>query len=1209
MAAVLTVFVGIAVWRAITFCTFVGLPAFYVKDLGFDFITVEYIRHSVHGITDLKDMLGWSIWWDQPFFFFNGYLSYLATVPLSYLLGSTWESIKILEVLSLCSACAGTYWLMRLFGRRKLWSLFAALTYAAVPSIAFAPRGNLDFGIPSVLLPVVFAASVWLVRRIGFLALPFCGLLCGIIGLCAGLEFLLFVSMPAFIVIAAYAYRRHGLGPWISWASVGVVTMVLSGAYYVVPTFFGLPFSDTASRLVTLYNESFAPEFSEGFIQLLALLPKESLLSPVPYYNSSEQLPIALIPGVIIWFIASIGLTRRIEVLKTAGGATAFAVCAGLIFLSASALLLGGTEVWRLFGHVPLLNAIRTPDRFFTFPVLFIVCASADGLAELVDRLPRQRITSAFVAALIFGCLYAFAASGHVWENQQDYGAVEPDLARVNEVVAALDHRTISFAIGNGESSIDAASYGVPTSTISNYWEFAARYGQTGLAGTGIFRKAGVRTIVTSPPWGNSDVAGLPNYGQIYSSVPDTRMRFKGASGVTVLELSRPDPPVSSANISCLEGGPGLLDHLLSLQDFGSVALSKAAGRCVTSTLADEDALSDVQSLQPRLSFSGTALCDRCERLQGIDDGFDTTRYGLKMPWYRNSVDGDSPAFDSRGAVLISQDDDLVIPNRDASSGRKVLILRGAAHAYVSFDIQLPDGTRKSVRVFPGIGLRSLAVPFASGTRADSAIRIHVNVDAIDLDDSGFTWTGYALDGAAVVDEQAYLKSLKGPRSSVGIAMDPRRLMAVHSDDYNAVRFTSSTQTSHNDRPPRHLSNEMVVRWNGPAATYALEARATASSPRERLSMTVDGRRCCWSPISKDSKVVSGGVERLAHGSTIIARLVNRGAGPNQHETIDEISATRLEATLPLHAVAIGEEIGNLNFSSGPSSLAFTDHDVAVPKAAFSSLGFSGVDGTRLSFAFRPARNGNVLISFRGVDGRGTALAGLICGAQRKQANLSKHAIDQLVLLNVPQMCKVTIGWHGDLLLGRIVIKAFEAGTTLHAWLPKGRYVTNVYTSKLAAVALSHMKVDGRNVTEGSLSVQRSGEHRIDLNAVPGDTRLLTFFPETGLRAKPAQIVVNRVAALRYEVTLQREGAIKLNDLSDGNWYLSGEHRTLSGFACDVIDTCFEGIDPGRYTIVHRWSPQLRIGFALSAASVAISLATLFFGLRRFRSRALSSDS
>ncbi len=174
-----------------------------------------------------------------------------------------------------------------------MWAFAGALMYAAIPAVILMPRGNLDLGWPTIFAPGALAAGFYLLRRFGPRALPLCGAIAGACGLCCAIEYAVFLTMPLYIILAAYCYRRDNLRRWLAFAALGALPMIGVAAYFLVPTFRIHLFSDSAIRAKSLASATFTPYYSEDLISYLALSRKRRSSRRPPLYNATPQIPTA----------------------------------------------------------------------------------------------------------------------------------------------------------------------------------------------------------------------------------------------------------------------------------------------------------------------------------------------------------------------------------------------------------------------------------------------------------------------------------------------------------------------------------------------------------------------------------------------------------------------------------------------------------------------------------------------------------------------------------------------------------------------------------------------------------------------------------------------------------------------------------------------------------------------------------------------------
>ena len=382
--------------RAVTYYLNPGLPWAYARDLGFDYASNEYFRHFVHTPTDFYDALAWCSWLDIPQFFYNSQFLNVFTVPLTDLARDGWQGIKLFHILFLAGAAAGGYALMRQFGRPRGWSLLGGILYASMPLIALNVHNALALFFSPAVLPWCFYFSIALVRKFGARSLPFCATICAFAGTVPHVEFFFFTSIPVYVLIAVYVLVRPGTTrlDW-AYAVVGLPFLVLPSAYYVLPTRAQHVLGNSALQETEATAQVFVAYFSETIGELLALVPRTQLLDPEPITNFTSIVPIALGGGVFVWWLA----VSRISDLNKLRTAIVFAIVAALTILGLGprAPIVG--SLWHTLAYIPLLNALRTPDRFLAIPCLFAALAAADRLWLFTTKAPPRTRSAAVVAA------------------------------------------------------------------------------------------------------------------------------------------------------------------------------------------------------------------------------------------------------------------------------------------------------------------------------------------------------------------------------------------------------------------------------------------------------------------------------------------------------------------------------------------------------------------------------------------------------------------------------------------------------------------------------------------------------------------------------------------------------------------------------------------------------------------------------------------
>ncbi len=1167
IAAVLAAF-GIAAFvRAWMFYWFPGLPGLYAKDLGVNFIVAEYMRNTIHTPRDFIDMLGWSAWWDQPFFMYNAYTSYIAIVPIADLVNSTWASIKFLELAQTAIACAATYWLVRLFGWSRLWSLATGTLYAVVPAVILMPRGNLDLGWPTVLAPACLAAGVALIRRLGANALPLCGVICAICGYCSAVEYAFFLSFPAYAILASYAFVRTPRARWFALSLTGILVTVAFGAYFVVPTLNNHVFSDSSVRRESLVNASFVQWYSEDVPSYAGLILREALLSPVSLYNATGQLPIAVIAGTSLWLFAIIGFLHNKQSLKRPAAAVAASVVLIMGFLSVCALLPGGETIWRAFGLLPVINAIRTPDRFVTLPILAIVILSVDGVRRFSMEIRSQRMIAPIILAIVLLATSYVAVVQQVWTNQQDYGAEEPALEQVNRIVSDIGPRTAPYTELNGGSTGDYPSYGVPTAIISGLADLAARYGDDGVALTGVLPRASVKTVITTPPWAASDADGYPDFGALFDRAPATREIFRSHENVRVFALNA-NPMIKGTHIACLTGGPGLVDRLLAWNILANVDLAEPNGDCAFHIISGRDAY-DAALRSAQWAASGSVLCRACPSVRDADYRFDPGRELLNQAWYRNSIDGESPLF-APAAVRIDDGTTILLPPAASGNGSRIA-LHLASHAYVTLSVRC--GTSEStVRVLPFRGFRWLTVrtpePLPKCRPAQLSFSIDDTRPANVLSFAG----GLALDGAIV------------PGRS-----DQRKTIAASASDiytFSTSHFTGDAATPYAARTVLldRGAPSSPLHWNGASGTITIVGEIIR--PQERLHKSVRFAEQRF----------------LRHGEVI---TLPNGQGVRVSGEIQRITAMRGTGRVALFSADTGLVSGDVDFPAGASALSQTSGFSAFAKDSLSSNGLTGRNGNVLTIQIPAVRYSSAVVAgFLGVDGDGYAQAAMRCGTKQNALRVLQNVGEGLSVPANGASCTLRIAWHDrPLTIRRIFFniprESFDGERKLS--LPRGSYRLYLLSRRDRYMSTAPISIDGRRIAGSArIEMRSSGAHTITFTRMPAESAFVAFVPWRFSPPQSTAISLKQTAAIRYDVSVPARTDLKLAHLDDGNWALAGSSGTVFGNRCDLVCTCYVSVAPGRYRIYHRLPQAVRAGFTITLLASIVAVLCLWLPGQRF---------
>ena len=174
------------------------------------------------------------------------------------------------------------------------------------------------------------------------------------------------------------------------------------------------------------------------------------------------------------------------------------------------------------------------------------------------------------------------------------------------------------------------------------------------------------------------------------------------------------------------------------------------------------------------------------------------------------------------------------------------------------------------------------------------------------------------------------------------------------------------------------------------------------------------------------------------------------------------------------------------------------------------------------------------------------------------------------------------------------------AAIAARIWLPRGAYTVRVYRpgqeERYAAASL-----DGGHGSH-CVRVRRTGFHDIALENIYTDDRVLAFIADVTRSAVPDAV---QASTYRWAVRVKKRATLEVAWYPDGNWHLErdSEARPIAPpVRCDLINTCFVDIAPGRYRLYHSWPASFTFGLLLSALALIVACALLLPELRSARS-------
>lgn len=1206
---------AVLVVRLISFIFTVGQPFAYYKDLGVNFITLSYATHDIHSWRDFLDTLGWSPWYDQPLFNLNPYLSYVVSLPLAYIFESPWFTVKVVEAVECAAAFAAMFWVCRELRYSGLWACAAGLLYTLLPATTLGIRGNLDLGWTAVGAALALAAGIALLRRFSLYALPLVGAICSLLGFCIAIEYLLFVSAPLYLVFAISAYDARRRVIWLVMACAGLVALISTGAYFLLPSLWGSLYSNSAARSVQLHTGSILPLFSETWDAFSGLVPRESLVSPVAAYNATPSLWIAEIAGsgmALFALGALIMFRKRVQAWTLEWGLVVLALVLGYLTLGTYAPF--GTQVWDAIGTLPLLNAIRTPDRFIVIPALVATLWAVRGLARLSEVRSTLRWAAPIAVAVMFFCFISFDFVQHSYQNQNTIGIAEPDILAANQTVAHIGGRDVSFALANGGSPFDYPSYGVPANTAPAVGDWESRYIEDGIGAIGIMQRAGARSVIATPMWATADADGFPDTSAIYRSLPGVGIAMDAPQDVIVARLPHPRALVAAVRQACLDGGPGLLDHLLAARAFAATALRPAADGCTSSlhVLSNYSAFDALVPQEADAWVPGVALFPG-KTLQDADYPFLANRILLRYPWYRDAVDGDAAIFSSAGTALVRRDAATQIPVTIARAGSYALLVHAATHAWGTIADGVDGAAAGAVPFSPALGMRWFRMPLphlAAGTHAVS-IRLR---DVARTNSLNASWAGVAIDGAAIVPVNTMHALEHAPlaHAAVAVSLDriappqhsgtPTLYLAPSSGGIAPLQQSGIVAGRFDGHPVYEAVAShawLSYRYTGPGGVHQI--RAVADLPRTGDTVSVSvvhaggsiGKTQTGVGEQNRTKDVAMLDTALTAGDRIRIELDSRF--PDAGDRAQLLAA----AVLPAPALTVlrdGPGVGEaslhfVDLPNQPRSYAWAQ------RLAYNSAGASGVPGQHIDIPMKTAWPVRALAVRADVAGGGTGRLGLSCGSQHSTRSVLISG--GVGLRGNLTNCRIAFSWlSGELTIQSLHVYATYANLSgsRHVWLPAGRYTYSLQSQTGVPLSDTTSTFDGNRVS-GPVVVRTSGVHTIALHGAAANAYLATFVPTHWPSAVLSGVSFHRTGALRARVRVQRRTDLEVTHLSDRHWLLQSKGRTIRGRRCDLLETCFAGVPAGRYALLHVYPKALVWGFLCSLATLALCAGALLLAL------------
>jgi hypothetical protein len=1194
-------------------------PFGFYYDLGVNIAATSNIDAAIHHWRDLFDALGWSVWDDGPQFSYNPLLTYLPLVLLSKLAGhDAWLAVKGVQVLEFCAAFAGMAALYAVERRFSVWALAAGVLYATLPMTTLQIRGNVDLGMVTALTPAALAVCFLMERRFGVAALPLCGVVAGLSGLCFAAEYFFFSTLPIYALVAVRALRNPRRDVWLPAAAAGLASSLLIGAYFIIPTLGARSLiADPAARLTVLSGSTQLPLFSEQWLALLALVPSEALVSPVAAFNATHELPLLIVPAALLWIAAlaylALAYIRRTWTIRESSAVAVSALC---LFLALGVSVPLGTELWKHISAIPGLAYLRTPDRFIAVPFMLLALWCTCFAQDLFSLGNRRRLLAASGMVFIWFAFIAFGALEHSLSTEASLDEVEPALQAVDKTVAKIGGRHVSFAFVRHGSVFDFPLYGAGYPFFRVGWDLIGRYGQNGLGAAGILRKAAIRSAIATPNW-TTDAPQLPDTTNLLDVSDLWQPAYASPEAVSVYALRRPVAEVSEAAVFCLKGGPGLLDRLLATPDLRDAAFTPRLGRCSRQLYADYDPRDDVILSTALWQRSGSTLFRDSSTLRDVDYTFVLGNDYLSDSWYRNAVDGDAPVFSATGVADVPPGASTTLTPLLERGDRYDLLIRAGTRQAAVTSVDVAGFRRQRLLMPAARGLQWYRLPLGYLPRGSVSISLRFDSVSPSYSLDGRR-KGIAVDGVAVIRAKTLpwskKRAISGPVAvSVSKFVLPQSIVSqpVSGGDSGALKIVSSDNIKVsdvlNDTGQRTLTASsgtasVNYRWNGQNGVYVVRVAAQLSGEGAMLGVgrsRLDGA-CCNRSAALNASVsgptVVYDVETLHRGDTLPIRLSFPASDPNAGARLIDVRLVHQSTSLMLRQDETGEQVFGVDFTAGDAQLGNARRVGAVailPNGAF------GVPGSQLSITTSQFASATESAGFHlETEGDGHGQAQLECDGRHVAVPIRSPETDGAINGAALKRCSLRVSWlAGELIVKTMRIIAYESRVPTRrraVWFPPGRFLARMYLRNGSIGSTAGLSIDGKAPT-GKIDFSSAAYHQLMLSGTPANDAMLLFLPQAERLTQKGSLSVTPLTATSWRLSVTKKTAIELGMLSDRYWRLRGATINRDGIACDLIATCFVDVAPGTYRLYHAWPTEFKLGLLISLFVALFAVLLPFF--------------
>jgi hypothetical protein len=1178
-------------------------------DLGYSVVGIGRIAALATSWRDVADMIGWGTWCNCSTFLYAPMGQYVLGVPVDLLLRDPVRTVKLAQVVQFTLAFLGAARLYSAVFGRSPWRWFAAFVYAAIPLSSTLLQWDGDFGWVVAFAPWVPVVALVLGRRFGAAALPLAGILCGLATFAFSPEQGVMLGLPLLVLTLAI-FRRERIALPPLWIASAFAALLLLPAYVALPTRYGAhpmwwtsgtlsEFDRDASGLRSIYGQ--------GPIAAISGVYNERVIASTPIYNWTSPLLFAFFAGaaalgLAIYAFVSTGLRPA---LRRWWPAVAIgAICAALAGGTRMPFL--GPLLWNgVLPHVPLLNALRTPDRFAQIGTLLIALAAAYGAQAGFARggAARKRVTAAAlvvaVGYVIFGIregVLGFDAIGRL-----------PDFAAINASVESAGGRTAVFAFPQGGSPLDFAAYAPNAPTVEYAWTLMQRH-VDGDGGVALLRRGAVRSIVTTPNWTQPTIEGMPgDMAEPVERSASARPSLLAPSGAPVVAVHEPRAKATNATPVCALGGPDGFEHAAGEPFLDSAALvHDVRAGCARTVLAEADPLDVAIPAQAVSTWVGAALFG--DLGFPTPNKFEVDRMQLAVPWYRDAYDGDS-VLAGNPLITAASGASNAFSFAIAKPGRYSVYVRASGPA--AFQIRLPgrivNGSSVRMQGFGWVELPLGNLPAGPQTLSLAILRFveleqRVVVDEVAVAPSSLALPHLSVD-AAIVTRREFVPP-RGIDARAPQYLFPRLAGGGWGPGASGVQIDAGTQIGVFNGEPEIRTSEPNSRirftWPGDDGDYEVATVAWLAGTGSHEIVSAGGR-------SFDSRYDASiapkpfyGQLLLRHGAPIDVTLTSRGTGS---PALVELVALRVRAgdEPPTEYDDLSESWRFDAAESLPILTAMRSSHVAMTDGAIRALA-----GTSVVIPFHPDLvDGQVTVDlvFAGGSGRVT----LRCGASSDTVDagagtLNPTGADLLVKRSTDSPCSVRVTWLSDgFALKSVHVRA--TGSTSIGWSATQYFSDGTYRWESEASPAT-LAIDGTPWDTGAVRHLSTGFHRLTLLRAPVPLPALRFFRDAAwpLPAASATGVV-QISSTSWTAHTTAPATFEIAELNDGHWFARGSRATVAGYECDLVNTCFDVGGSQDVSIGRTLPPTIAWGMAITFGDILAAALLLAAGLRQGRSR------